>query len=296
MSAIPACERIVVDAEVGLDQPLRDWEARSGWRITVHDLAGVLADDRGCPLLPPERYAHTDPYCHGGAGTPDGGARCRAHCYGAVHREALRLGGPFRHRCWKGVREVVVPVIEDGRHLISMFAGIGRDADGPAPAGLPATTRRAWGRLPAWDPAREADLVTGLEVLAHGLIAAARCRRSPPDGRGARILAVIRDGLAGPLGIGDVARALGLSPSRCSHVVRACLGRSFQEVIRDLRVRRAKALLAGSDLGLRAIAAQVGLPSEAHFHRAFKAATGATPARWRRRERMREGRGTHRLV
>jgi AraC-like DNA-binding protein len=296
MSGDHGCERILMDAEADLDGPLHDWQMRTGWRITVHDLAGVLTDDRGCPLLPPERYAHTDPYCHGGAGTPDGGARCRAHCYGAVHREALRLGGPFRHRCWKGAREVVVPVIADGRHLISLFAGIGRDAEGTAPAGLPAATRRAWARLPAWDPGCESELTTGLEVLAHGLVAAARHRRAAGDGRAARILAAVRDGLAGPLGIDDVARVLGLSPSRCSHVVRECLGRSFQEVVRDLRVRRAKALLAGSDLGLRAIAAQVGLPSEAHFHRAFKAATGATPARWRRRERQRNGRGAHRLV
>jgi AraC family transcriptional regulator len=291
-----ACERIAMDADDDPDRHIQDWEERHGWRVTVHDLAGVLLDARGCPGLPAARYAHTHPYCHGGAGTPDGGARCRAHCYGAVHREALRLGGPFRHRCWKGVRELVVPVIEDGRHLLSLFAGIGRDGEGAAPADLPPAARRAWARLPAWDGADEAALAAGLALLGHGLVALARRRRAAPESRGERILALVRERLAGPVGIADLARELGLSPSRCSHVVRECLGRSFQDLLRDLRLARAKALLAGSDLGLRAIAAQVGLPSEAHFHRAFKAATGATPARWRRQERMREGRGAHRLA
>lgn len=277
-----------------LERAIRAVERGLDLRICVHDLAGALVDAAGEPLLPPDRYAHSQPFCHDGGGTVDGGERCRAHCYGAVHRALAATPVPAVHRCWKGGSEVVVPLLADGVHVATLFAGVAR-ADA-APTGLPPAARALWRRLPALEPARMPAVAAALTVLGEGLLAFARRLRASGDGgRGERILAYIDRHLAGPIRLGGLARHLGLSASRCSHVVRERLGQPFQVVVRARRIARAQALLVATPLSVRAVGERVGLGAEACFHRAFRRAVGASPGAWRRRERQRDGRGEHRL-
>ena len=62
----------------------------------------------------------------------------------------------------------------------------------------------------------------------------------------------------------------------------AATGMTFGQFVTRARLMTAADLLAGSDLGVAAVAAEVGYRSESAFTRAFRSETGQTPARFRR--------------
>ena len=66
--------------------------------------------------------------------------------------------------------------------------------------------------------------------------------------------------------------------------------RSFHEWLHEtpakyvqrVRIRKACAMLAGSDISIKQIAAEVGFANRHHFSRVFSTHTGISPARYRR--------------
>lgn len=85
----------------------------------------------------------------------------------------------------------------------------------------------------------------------------------------------------------DVARRVGVSASRLSHVFRAQFGRSVGTYLRDLRVEAAARALRESDDSIATIAEACGFADQAHLCRMFRARHGAAPMEYRRRHRNR---------
>lgn len=243
-----------------------------GVRITVRDDDRLLGDD-----LPAARRSHKGiDACRLGFSPA-----CIAHCRHAVGARATSASGPFVHRCWKGLREVVAPLMSDGAVRGLLFAGPWRDRP---PADAPAGVLAAAARLPAYDAAKAEGLGRVLAVLAAGLVQLAQARRDPraPRQREDEIRRFVAERAGTPVRIADLARALGLSPSRAAHVVHAAFGRRFDALVRDERIARAKAMLLASDEPAGVIAARVGFSDEFRFNRVFRAATGMPPGRFRR--------------
>jgi len=59
--------------------------------------------------------------------------------------------------------------------------------------------------------------------------------------------------------------------------------KSFTEIVRDIRMKRAEDYLNNSSLRVHEIAALVGYSSVDHFSRAFKSTHGTSPQAYRRR-------------
>jgi AraC family transcriptional activator of pobA len=134
-------------------------------------------------------------------------------------------------------------------------------------------------------------LFTRLLIHLARLQAAAHPRqvhvRATPHG--ATVTEAIRymeERYAEPLRIAQVAAAVYLSPDRFTKVFFQAAGQTPRAYLRYLRVERAKALLAGTDLGMAEIAGRSGFAEPAYFTRAFRAATGLTPGEFRRRSRL----------
>lgn len=86
------------------------------------------------------------------------------------------------------------------------------------------------------------------------------------------------------LELADLAAEAGLSIHHFGRVFRQATGTTPIRYLRDLRLRQAQALLAGTDLRIGEIAEAVGYRDPLHFSRAFRDLTGHSPRQWRRNQ------------
>ncbi|MDA3963810.1 MAG: helix-turn-helix domain-containing protein [Planctomycetota bacterium] len=271
-----------------LEQSLVDFEAAFGVRLSIHDHAALLLDERGEPLLPAARYRHQNPFCDAGRQRSAWDQACMRHCAGGVPARAADTAGPFVHHCWKGCAEVVVSARHEGMHICTVFAGQwASDRHADTAAELPPALERLLLALAPRDSAAMAAVAGPLELLAQGLVA--QCLPGLQLGHSGDRRMQIRRFLmlraSEDVRLGDLARALGLSPSRTGDLVREVLNMSFQEALRGERIRRARALLQYTQLSAKQVAERVGFHSEYYFSRAFRAVVGEAPGRWRRSQR-----------
>ncbi len=139
------------------------------------------------------------------------------------------------------------------------------------------------------------DAVTSLAIEGLGLemIAEASRRRTggPAKGSAPRWLRTVREMMhtryLEPLGAGQIAREAGVHPVHLACVFRRHTGVSLGTYVRELRLERAAARLAGSEDPISDIALECGFADQAHLTRAFRSRTGTTPDRYRRAARDR---------
>ena len=193
-----------------IEDVLHDAEELLGVQLTLHDLASVFVDTEGRRLLGRWRGSHrryetcARSHCR----------RCLDHCYGEVNRTAARSDGPFVHRCWRGLVEVVLPICQEGVHVATLFAGQWR-------------SHGVGKRCPAYVravPVAKADDLRRMgrlmQAVADGLPAELRRVQGDvgrPATRGEEIRRFIRLHAAQPVRLSELARSLHLSPSRTSH-------------------------------------------------------------------------------
>jgi AraC-like DNA-binding protein len=253
--------------------------------ITVIDRDGVFHSPEGLSLLDYNRQSHKkNPVCAHGFSD----IACVGHCRHEMNARGAEEGQPFVHTCWKGVQEVVVPLIRNGIHFGSLYAGIWRQRGTlrpPTGEPLPDEAIEAYGRLPELDEDQAHLIGTMLATFAQGMLSQldeAVILDARPESRKAEIRRYIRYNAARRIALADLADELHLSASRTSHAVRDLFGKSFRELLRDERIQRAKYLLQSTDYPVGQIARQVGMPDEYHFNRTFKASVGTPPGRFRK--------------
>lgn len=83
-----------------------------------------------------------------------------------------------------------------------------------------------------------------------------------------------------------LARHFGITSRTVSNQVRQHTGQSFRDFLQSCRIQEAQRLLAGTELGVKEIAAQVGFHTQQVFGRTFKRQTGRSPRQYRRESRL----------
>ncbi len=132
----------------------------------------------------------------------------------------------------------------------------------------------------------------------HLLVLLARAwRRQHPSGAGtsgsaqaqavAAATAFMEEHFGEDLSLRAIADQALLSPHHFSEVFKRHCGMPPWDFLLQLRLGRAKELLASSDRQVTDIALEVGFGDSSYFARVFKAQTGMTPRAWRQRERPR---------
>jgi AraC-like DNA-binding protein len=96
-----------------------------------------------------------------------------------------------------------------------------------------------------------------------------------------RAVAYIHRHYAEPLRRATVARIAGFAPSYFSLLFKRTEKMTFERYVQDLRIERAKQLLAGTDLGMRRVAELSGFRTRFYLGEVFKRAVGKTPLSWR---------------
>jgi AraC-like DNA-binding protein len=92
-----------------------------------------------------------------------------------------------------------------------------------------------------------------------------------------QVIAYVREHLAEPLSVGDLAERACLSPSAFAHLFRDVSGMSPYQFIKSVRLDRARDLLVCEDLNVSEVARSVGYSSLSHFINEFKRHFGVTP-------------------
>lgn len=106
-----------------------------------------------------------------------------------------------------------------------------------------------------------------------------------------RIVAYIDGTLADAIGLGDIARVTGLSPSHFERKFRLSTGMSAMRFRTGRRIRHALDLLQKASEPLPELSTRLGFCSHSHFTRTFRAWTGMTPLRYLRAFRPAGGSG-----
>jgi AraC family transcriptional regulator len=148
----------------------------------------------------------------------------------------------------------------------------------------------AW-RLAAELHASDAAAPLAAEGFALELLAAT-AREAADDRRGGRpprwlrpAEELLRARMGEPVGLSEVADAVGVNAAHLARVFRARYGVSVGEFSRRLRLDWAAAEIARDERAIAEIAAEAGFADQSHFTRLFKRHVGTTPARFREEAR-----------
>ena len=266
------------------------FERMAGVDLTIHDVRGILSTQESSMILP-GRFLHNGLYCRRERfERPVWNNRCTFDCKTSVYEELHCHPGPFVKTCWKGVREVVVPVMRQGRIMLVLFAGVFRAPGGIVPerAGtLPDFYLKYYKSLPELTDKKIRELTGLLTLLGNALLAELEeiDAVSKSGTREQMILNFIKKNAHRKVTVRELAEHLNLSVSRTSHTVCEQLGKTFKEAVLEERMGRAVFLLnSNPHLTTGKIARMVGFSDEHYFIRCFSKFYGMGPRSWQRAE------------
>jgi AraC-like DNA-binding protein len=118
-------------------------------------------------------------------------------------------------------------------------------------------------------------------VRVHLLLAAIRRGRADYDRSTIPVLTALRQDALLPLTVAEHARRLGLTADQLRGTVRALTGFGVKDYLLQLRLSRAKDLLADTTLPIARVAREVGYADAAYFSRIFTRRVGSSPSRFR---------------
>jgi transcriptional regulator GlxA family with amidase domain len=101
------------------------------------------------------------------------------------------------------------------------------------------------------------------------------------DARTAMTIDFMRANLQRRMSLSDLARSVNLSASHLGYLFRADTGMSPGQYLMNLRMEKARDLLAGSLLSVKQIRAEVGSNDKSNFARSFKRTYGVSPSEYR---------------
>lgn len=123
------------------------------------------------------------------------------------------------------------------------------------------------------------------------IVGASRHGRQVSAGTAKTTLARLRELAYLPLGAGQQAAQLGLTPQGLREIVQAATGVGPKEFVLQLRTSRAQSLLADTDFPIERVARLTGYDDGAYFSRLFSQRVGLSPSHFRLQHRRSGGGG-----
>jgi AraC-like DNA-binding protein len=121
----------------------------------------------------------------------------------------------------------------------------------------------------------------GRACKPHGVAVEAFNEQSAPETRVRAYAAELKRKLCESEKIDNIAQRLGISRRYFTRLFRKVTGRSWLPYARELRLQHARSLLRNTDRSVLLIAFESGFDDLSSFYRAFKAAEGISPVKWR---------------
>lgn len=245
-------------------------ETWSGLRFCLKNFAGSGEKESLLALVPPRHRSHFSPFCMDVK--QSGTERCKQCDLRDVPRLAAQCRKPFVHRCHAGASEVIIPILIRENLVALGFLGQFRISDSQ-PDTLPLFQNE------------QVETVIALGMMVQ-LFFLYEVEHTPPPRPGTpyrrgQILRFLQSRPRSDPALADLARELGVSPSRAGHIVRETCGESFVALKKRLRIEAARQMLAGTLLTVDQVAYECGFRDPRYFYRAFRDSTGMSPGKWR---------------
>jgi AraC-like DNA-binding protein len=201
---------------------------------------------------------------------------------GLRHRGELDLIAPSDlywilldpRRTAPAARKALAPLLTGGPFVAGAGAGFQALLDG--------AMEEMATRAPGWKAAVQARLsLVVVEALRLARGAQDAGHRAPPlpVACAARVLA---ENMESPPTIRDLARQVGMGPTRFHAIFRKAIGMTPRDYLGRLRLRAAKLALRETDEEITVLALRLGFPSSQYFSAVFRRHTGLTPRAFRR--------------
>ena len=258
----------------------RTLEKLTGLELTLHDYSGIIKLSHEDNLLEGMNY-HRAGCCQFPQKNRN---RCLSHCAAAAKLRAAEEGKAFTMTCWRGIKELVVPLYKEEHLAGTVFAGAFRDENFDV-SRFPKSYRELYRKLPLLEESRKMELETVLTVAGYAMLQLAENFHCAPDREPERIK-LIRDFFLyrshEAVGAGDLAETLDLSESRTLHLLREHFGKGFSQLLNEARADRVAEYLENTQLPLREIAQLTGFRNEYYLNAVFKKIRGSTPGTFRK--------------
>jgi len=267
-----------------LESTLENLEKAFDISISIHDRLGIITNNSGCHLLQ-KRKTHMHPYClYKRFEKKVWNKNCVDHCKFYVNHVMRQTGHSGVITCWKGVKELTVPFIQEGLHVMTIYIGCFKGEcdflDNASPE-----LCKMHANLPELDPVRQEILERIAYILGCAILRIVQNERGyqiDANGRKALIIQCVEQNVhRTDFSISVLAARLNLSPTRTSHLVKELFGESFKMMVIKTRITRAKVLLVSSDRTMQEISNTVGIPNIYYFSRLFKKLEGDPPGKYR---------------
>ena len=269
-----------------INRSIEAFEKRYSVYVTIHALSGRWYNRSGSYLFT-GRISHRAEYCRKNRYTRKGFDRlCMRHCAAGVEQECLKNGAPFLHSCWKGVTELIVPFMLDHDPELIFYIG---PFQGEKP---PELMKKEWEKLPPVPEDRIAEMILDAQIMGLAFYARISEEEHRDISRISNRREAIREYIlrhsCGRISLEDLAKHLGLSPSRTSHLCVLLLGVPFQDLVTNVRMKKAEFLLERTDEPIKEIAMKTGFSDIYYFSRMFRKFYGIPPGAMRKNSRKKK--------
>jgi len=150
---------------------------------------------------------------------------------------------------------------------------------------LAAIRDESLGREFGHELAVQGNLLLLLQVFFRA--AAGAEKEPPPPTRAGTVFLIaktwIDQRLDEDIAVGDAARYCHVSESYLQKIFREVIGRAFSAYVREQRLERAAYLLRTTELSVKEIAVECGIPDQNYFARQFRRSHGTSPSAFRTR-------------
>ena len=274
----------------------------------LRQLCGMFCRLTGLPFhlldvngAPSEKYVSRqfqNPFCRLIQRVSAGENKCKSSGQEQCRRLTRKIK-PSIYRCHAGLIDIDVPIIIRGNCLGHVCSGsvllkkpVSRDLKHLNQYGrYAARLKQAYRRSPVV-PAQTLQAIADLLLFIANYIVEAEDKINFLTDHVSKYDPIVkaREYLRGhyreKISLADIARVGALSPSRFDHVFKEKTGQTFVHYLQDIRLEKAKLLLASSSLRIVEIALEVGFISPGHFNRTFREREGLSPREYRKQSQF----------